>query len=71
MASYNLGNPSDTKKFEKDMKSAILNKAKGSITSQGITIECPKCKTKIKVTQGITGCPKCRSQINLQFNFDF
>lgn len=71
MASYNMGNPSDMKKLQKDMETAILNGAKEAISSGEIPVECPKCKTKIKVASGTNTCPKCGSQINLHLNFDF
>lgn len=71
MASYNIGKPSDMKKFQKDMKSAILDKAKGAILSDGIEVECPKCKAKFHATSGENACPKCGSQIALQLDFDF
>ncbi len=71
MASYNLGKPSDMKKLQKDMKVAILDKAKDAILSVGIEVECPKCKTKFRATSGENTCPNCGSQVNLNLNFDF
>lgn len=71
MASYNLGNPSDMKKLQDDMKSAILKNAKEAISSGEIPIECPGCKTKFNAVPGISTCQKCGSQINLHLDFDF
>ena len=71
MESYEIGNPSDMKKFQKDMESAILNNAKKAISSGKIPVECPKCKEKIQVTRGMNTCPKCGSQINLHLDFNF
>ncbi len=71
MASYNIGNPSDMKKLQKDMESAILDKAKEAISSDGIEVECPKRKAKFHAASGKNTCPKCGSQVNLHLNFDF
>lgn len=71
MASYNAGNPSDMKKLQKDMESAVLSKAKEAISSKEIEIECPKCKAKIGAVRGTNTCPKCGGQIDLQINFNF
>ncbi len=71
MANYNLNNPFDMKKLQKDIESTILDKAKEAISSDGIEVECPKCKTKFQVTSGKNVCPKCGSQVNLHLDFDF
>lgn len=70
MAAYDLGNPSDMKKLEKDLKSAVLEKAKEAMMSKEIPIECPKCKAKINAVSGVNTCQKCGSQINLKLDFD-
>lgn len=71
MASYNLDNPSDMKKFQKDLKSAALSKAKEAISSKEIQIKCPNCKAEIEAISGANTCPQCGIQINLHLNFDF
>lgn len=71
MASYDLGNPSDMKRLQKDMESAIKQKAKEAISKGNIPVECPKCKTKFNAHSGISTCPKCGSKIDLHINFDF
>lgn len=71
MASYNLGDSSDMKRLQKDMESAILSKTKKAISSDGVPVECPKCKGKFNAKSGSNTCPKCGSQINLHLDFDF
>lgn len=71
MPNYNFGNPSDMKRFQKDMEKAIKEKAKDAISKGSIPVECPKCKAKFNAQSGVSTCPNCGSQIDLHVNFDF
>ncbi len=69
MPSYNLGNPSDMRRLQKDMENAVKQQAKSAISKGGFPVECPKCGASFTAAAGKNVCPKCGSQINLNLDF--
>lgn len=62
---YDLGKIPDRKKLEKDLKGAIFETAKESISKRTFEASCPKCGAKIQVQKGLNICPACGNQINV------
>lgn len=55
---YNINNPSDMKRFIKDMKEAGLKEAESLIREKGVSGKCPNCHAEILIKPGAT-CPHC------------
>lgn len=60
---FDLGKKSDLKR----LKNEIIKEAKKTISSNGIDIDCPKCKYHFVAKPGKNICPSCSSIINLDF----
>ena len=55
---YNINNPSDMKRFAKDLQEAGLKEAESLIREKGISDKCPNCHKTILIKPG-TVCPHC------------
>lgn len=68
---YNLGSKSDMRKFEKNLKEAMLDKTKEIAIDRKYDIKCPGCGDEISVPVGKSSCPNCSSEIDFNLKFDF
>lgn len=68
---YNLGSNSDMRKFQKDLKSGILQKAEQSLHQRQYEVDCPHCNAKIMAYPGKQPCPNCSKEIDLDLNINF
>lgn len=66
--SYDLGNKSDMRRFERDLKKSVMNMAREKVAREGIEVDCPHCHAKINVQSGPNVCPVCGGQINVELD---
>lgn len=71
MPTYRAGNKADMKRFEKDLKNTIMEKARHAALSKKYEIVCPFCHQAIAISAGKHLCPKCHQEINLKLDFNF
>lgn len=65
---YNLGSKSDMRRFERDLKNAVMNQAESAIRHSSHEVICPNCKRKLNAHIGSNTCPFCKQLITLQLN---
>lgn len=65
---YNLGNPSDMRKYAKDLEATVMELAHKEIMSRKYDVICPNCKKEVSVKPGKSACPICREEIDLQLD---
>lgn len=61
---YDLSNPNDMRRFERDLTQAAIKEAKKQIGTKGLAVVCPKCHNTIQVHTGKNICPICKSELN-------
>lgn len=61
---YDISNPSDMRRFERDLKEAAIKEAKKQIDTKGLAVVCPKCHNAIHVQIGKNICPICKTELN-------
>ena len=66
---YDLGKKSDMRKFQRDLEKTARDQAKQAFSTMQHQIECPGCKTKLKVSSGVKICPSCGSEVNFTIDF--
>ena len=68
---YNISSKSDMRKFQKELKNGILQKAEESLYQQQYSVNCPHCHVKIMARPGKQSCPNCSKEIDLDLNINF
>lgn len=68
---YNLGNPSDMKRFSRDLEQKAMNLAKDKVKTMDFEHKCPHCGFVIQVHSGLNFCPVCHKQINVNLDIHF
>ena len=58
------------RKFTKDLEKTIHQKTEKAIYSRKYDVECPKCKSQIKVTPGKNVCPSCANTIDFDLKIN-
>jgi len=69
--SYNLGNSSDMRRFEKDLKKEIQDKTVEELHSRKYDVTCPSCGASVSVPTGKSRCPRCHEEIDLKLDINF
>ncbi len=65
---YNLGKPSDMRRFQRDIQSIAMEKAVDAVQSRSYNVTCPHCHRPVTVMPGKHPCPLCRQEIDLILN---
>lgn len=68
---YNLTSKSDMRRFEKDLKNTIMDKARHAAQNGTYDVACPHCGRTVKAHAGINQCPYCGNTIDLNLNINF
>lgn len=67
---YNLASKSDMRRFERDMKDLVHDKAVNIASNHIYTVECPFCHNEIHSAPGKIRCMKCGKIVDLRVNIN-
>lgn len=68
---YNLSSKSDMRRFERDLKSNIMDKTRHAAQNGTYNVTCPHCSNTVQVHAGVNRCPYCGNTIDLKLNINF
>lgn len=67
---YNIGKPSDMRRFQRDLEKMIVDKAADAVQRKTRDVICHHCQKTVTILPGQRVCPLCGQPLKLPVSFN-